>query len=311
MKTSLSDCLEEIYENMKHKNPQVKLETCRWLIRCLRETKVPPSKAESKAIAECATKLLGDTSEPVRTSSAEVMGTLMKILGERQMNPYMDGLDDIRKAKIKEFFDSAVVKAKDKPPPPPPPPAAKAPAKKVLGKKPAGAAGKAPAPAAKKEEAPAPSLPKPGSKLAAPKAAPGGLKLKKPAGSAPAAAPPPPTLPSPTEPEPPVASKLQFGGRGLTSRPLQSAPAPVQQAPPPVYVDPGLTAAEKAELEELRRERERLVKQANEQTSERIKLMHEINNLQLQVCDSHVMCSLLFADFARMPNLLRTIPAII
>ncbi|KAF8467638.1 armadillo-type protein [Kalaharituber pfeilii] len=292
MATSLTDCLEEILEFLKHKNPQVKLETLKWLIRCLKETKVPPTKSEQKSIAESCTKLLGDTSEPVRTSSCEAMGTLMKIIGERGMNPYMEGLDDIRKTKIKEFFESAVVKAKEKPAAPAAPKGAKKP---PAAAKPAAAA--APPPA-KKEDPPPSSAAAPRSgpgpsKLAGPKlAGPGTLRLqKKPppsatASAAPAALSPPspkraPAPPSPTEEAPP-APKLTFGGRGLTSRPLSAAQPPQPQHQHVHVVDPGLSAAEKAELEALRMEKEKWLRQANEAAAERTRLLQQVNDLQIQ-----------------------------
>ena len=120
--TSLTDCLEDISEMSKNKNPNVKLETIRFLVRCLSETKEFPSKPEQKQIAETSGKLLTESSAPIRDTAAEAMGTLMKIIGERQMTPYLDGLDEIRKTKIKEYFEQATVKAKEKPKPKPPVP---------------------------------------------------------------------------------------------------------------------------------------------------------------------------------------------
>lgn len=90
--TTLTECLEEILEFLKHKNPQVKQETLKFLIRCLRTTRDVPSKAEVKSIAEAATKLLTESSEVNRSGGAEILGTLMKIMGERAMNPYLEGL---------------------------------------------------------------------------------------------------------------------------------------------------------------------------------------------------------------------------
>jgi hypothetical protein len=40
------------------------------------------------------------------------MGALMKIVGERAMNPYLEPLEDLRKVKVKEAFEKAVVKCK-------------------------------------------------------------------------------------------------------------------------------------------------------------------------------------------------------
>ena len=159
--TNLSDCLEEILEFLKHKNPQVKQETVKFLVRCLRTTRDVPSKPEVKTIAEAGTKLLTDSSEINRAGGAEALGTLMKIMGERAMNPYLDGLDDIRKTKIKEYFETAQVKAKDRPkpivaPPKPAPGAGKKPAAKkpALGAKKPAAAAAAPPP----NEPPLPQL---------------------------------------------------------------------------------------------------------------------------------------------------------
>ena len=60
-------------------------------------------------------------------------------MGDRIMNAHLDGLDDIRKNRIKEYFESAEVKSKYKvkTAPPPKPAAAPAAGKKPMGKKPA------------------------------------------------------------------------------------------------------------------------------------------------------------------------------
>lgn len=298
--TSIAECIEEINEFLKHKNPQVKFETLRWLIRCLRETRICPTKPEQKTVAEACSKLLGDTSEPVRSSAAEAMGTLMKIIGERGMNPYLEGLDDIRKTKIKEFFELAVVKAKEKPPAPPA--AAKAPPKKgPLGKRPpAKASGGVPPPPKKEGTVP--------SKLAAPKpAAPGGLKLQKkpPGAAAPSAISPPSPKrapPSPVEDEPPTVPKMGFSGRGLTSRPL-AATQPQPQSQPGMKFDTGLSAADKAELEQLRNEKEQWLRGSTEEKAERTKLLQQINDLQMQVSIIHTITSEnVLTTCTRMPN---------
>ena len=102
---------------MKHKNPQVKTETLRFLVRCLRTTPFAPLKGETTIIGEGCTKLLSDTFEPVRNAAAEALGTLMKIVGERAMIQFLDGVDDIRKAKIRESFEKAEIKARQRPQP--------------------------------------------------------------------------------------------------------------------------------------------------------------------------------------------------
>lgn len=302
--TSLSDCLEETLEFLKHKNPQVKEGTMKFLIRCLKTTRDAPTKPEVASIAETAKKLLSESVEGLRSGGAEVLGTLMKIMGERAMGPHLEGLDDIRKTKIKEYFDTAEVKAKDKPKPTPAAaPRAAAPAtapRKVVAKKPATKKPPpAPSPYAQEALAPQPTARSiPGSKLGAPKtsglSAPGaGLKapmkrtLAGPGGAA------PPTLSSPRRPvsqapppeeEPPAPPRIGLGGRGLAGRPLAAkapalAPASQSTSPPP---NSGLTALERAELEELRLDKDRLLRQSDDLRQERSRLNSEVQELKNQ-----------------------------
>lgn len=299
--TSLSDCLEETLEFLKHKNPQVKEGTMKFLIRCLKTTRDAPSKPEVASISEAGKKLLSESSEVLRSGGAEVLGTVMKIMGERAMGPHLEGLDDIRKTKIKEYFETAQVKAKDKPKPPPAaaaPKAAAAPtARKVVTKKPAT---KKPAPAPSPYAQEAPLAPQatarsiPSSKLGAPKvsglAAPGGLKapqkraLTGPGGAA------PPSLSSPRRPvaqapppeeEAPPAPKVGLGGRGLAGRPL-GKPQPIAPIASPEPVASGLSTLEKAELEELRIDKDRLLRQCDDLRQERSRLNSEVQELKNQ-----------------------------
>ncbi|MCJ1442254.1 MAG: Microtubule-associated protein, microtubule dynamics during spindle orientation [Stictis urceolatum] len=282
--TSLSDCLEEILEFLKHKTPQVKQESLKFLIRCLKNTRTAPSMPETKSIADAGTKMMTDSVATTRDGGAEVMGTLMKIMGDKPMAPFLDSLDDIRKAKVKEFCDAAVVKAKNKPKPPPaakaapkgPPPAA---TRKVVKKAPASLGAKKSAPTAAPRPAsptvdptpsPAPksvSRPTPTSRLGGPSksgltAPSGGLRLQKklagPGGA------PTPNMASPARrtisstsisdtDAAPAQPKLGLG-RGLAGRSLAK---PTQtsthdSAPPAAALSSGLTAIERAELEELR-----------------------------------------------------------
>ena len=274
-------------ENTKHKNPNVKLETMRFLIRCLRTTRDVPSKPEQKQIADTSGRLLTDTSAPMRDCAAEAMGTLMKIIGERAMNPYMDGLDDIRKTKIKEFFETAQVKAKEKPKPVVPPPAAKAPPRKLGGKPGLKGPAKKAVPVEEAPPKPAARLAAPASKLGAKGALGASRLVKKPAagGAAPLVS-PKRALPKEYEEEEPApaAPPSRLGlGRGLAGRPLSKEPAAAAAAP--ARVDPQI-AADRAELEELRSEREKWERQIREDKAEKNKLLQEINDLQLQACCS-------------------------
>ncbi|KAK3312987.1 armadillo-type protein [Apodospora peruviana] len=301
--TNLTDCLEDIITFMAHKNPQVKEGTMRFLVRCLRTTRDVPEKQEIATIVEAAKKLLSEGSESLRSGGAEILGTIMKIIGERGMNPHLEGLDEIRKTKIREFYETAEVKAKEKPKPAPKPaPAARAPPKKVMGggkKAPVGMRKPAPAPiAAPPSPEPLPPQPSsraaPGSKLGMPK--PGGLGgLKAPqkrtlAGPGTASPRRPAPAPSPpVEDEPPSPSatrqapRIGLGRGGLAGRSLAKPMAPVQQMPPPSPTPTsGFTAIERAELEELRDANERLLKQIEDGRHDRSKLMSEIQELKNQ-----------------------------
>ncbi|KAF2460476.1 armadillo-type protein [Lineolata rhizophorae] len=321
MATSISDNLDEILGFLTHKNPQVKLESTRFLIRCLKTTKEAPDLPEAKSIAEAATKLLTDSQEVQRSAGAEVLGILWKIMGDRVMNAHLDGLDDIRKTKIKEYYESTEVKAKYKPKSAPAPKAAAGGTKRLGGppttKRPATSGVKKPAapPAAAppvEEPASAPLAPRPTSrpggvpKLGAKSglAKPGG-GLRPPAGRPPAVsspkrqtAPPPQPVEEPPQPAPvPAPSKMGLPGRGLAQRPLGKPQAAAgfgggeaggfgggAGAPNGgvVGAPSGLSAIERAELEELRAEVERMRRQTEELRSERSKLHSQVTELQNQ-----------------------------
>lgn len=297
--TNLTDCLEETLEFLKHKNPQVKEGTMKFLIRALRTTRDAPSKPEVALIAEAGKKLLSESSEVLRSGGAEVLGTVMKIMGERAMGPHLEGLDDIRKTKIKEFFDTAEVKAKDKPKPPPQaaPPKAAAPPPRKMVKKSTGVKKPAPPPSVYAQQAAPPLEPQPTarsipSKLGASKLATPGLKaplkrtLAGPGGAAPPNVASPRRLlaqaPPPVEEEAIPAPKLGLGGRGLAGRPL-GRPAPAQriESPEPV-IQSGLSALEKAELEELRLDKDRLLRQCDDLRQDRSRLNSEVQELRNQ-----------------------------
>ncbi|KAI1174213.1 armadillo-type protein [Nemania sp. FL0916] len=303
--TSLTDCLEDILAFLNHKNPQVKEGTMKFLVRCLRTTRNVPAKQEVTSIVDAAKKLLSESSEGLRSGGAEVLGTVMKIVGERAMNPHLEGLDDIRKTKIREFFEKAEVKAKDKPKPPPTP-AAKAPAagpKKAVGGLKKGPATKRTGPAAAAQPPSEPAAPT--SQPASKPAGPARLGMPKPGGAtglkapqrriaAPgvgsprrvAAAPPPPPPEEEEEPmptSPPPRPRIGLGRGGLAGRSLAkpgaATAAPVAASPPP---SSGLTAMERTELAELRTSNEQLMRQVDELRQEKSKLSSEIQELKNQ-----------------------------
>lgn len=128
LQSSLSEFIEDVSSFAVHKNPQVKCETFRFLVRCLKETKTAPSPAEVKTLSATQIKGMSDSFEPTRAAAMEGLGTLAKIVGERTLIKELESLDDIKKAKVKEFMDKAEVKCKggaSKPAAAAPPPAAR------------------------------------------------------------------------------------------------------------------------------------------------------------------------------------------
>ncbi|KAK6541290.1 Microtubule-associated protein, microtubule dynamics during spindle orientation, variant 2 [Orbilia ellipsospora] len=293
--TSLTDILEDTMELLKNKNPQVKLESLRFLIRSLRNTRIAPAKNEVKVISDNVTKLLADTLEATRTAAAEAMGTLMKIMGERAMNPFLDGLDDIRKSKIKEFFETAQVKAKDKPPAPSVAMSMATTAKQGVKKK---VAAKNPSSQIQPSRAGAPNTNRPSveetsspskrvssvTKPLAPKQQPSRLSKKTPL---------PPAIASPTRAaaqieenvphNPPVASKFGLGSRGgLTARTLQAPHSHSKPVEGLKSIDLQSSNIERAELERLRLEKETWLTETVGYRVEKEKLLQELSEIRLQ-----------------------------
>lgn len=116
------DILEDIRPLLESKNPQVKEGTLKFLNRCLSTSKSPPQSTQIKPLSESLANLLEDSFEGARNEAATGLGTLMKIVGERPLNPIMEPMAEVRKVKVKEAFEKATVRCKSgtttkKPPP--------------------------------------------------------------------------------------------------------------------------------------------------------------------------------------------------
>lgn len=305
MATGLADIQADVLEALKNKNPQIKENSTKFLARSLKTTREAPSIEQTKEIAEGCKKLLTESAAPLRDAGAEVLGVLWKIMGDRNMLAHLEGLDDIRKNKIKEFYDAAEVKTKWKPKAAPAPKAAAAPAgkKPALGKRPAAGTVKKPAPP--KAVSPplvddAPLQARPTSRPA-PKAGglrpPGGLKapgsglvkpgsgLKAPSSFASGAASPKRqgmVLDDP--PHAPTTPKAGLG-RGLAGRPL-AKPSAMSTSPPGASRSPpassALSSIERQELTDLRAEVEMIREQASNLRNEKLRLSSQVSELQVQ-----------------------------
>ena len=97
---------------MKSKNPQVKEGALKFLGRCLSTSPSPIQPPQVKPLADTLATLLEDGFEGARNEAAICLGILMKMVGERPLNALMDSLADVRKTKVREAFEKAVVKCK-------------------------------------------------------------------------------------------------------------------------------------------------------------------------------------------------------
>lgn len=110
--SGLSAVLDEAIAGMKLKTPQNKIAAANYVKRCLAATKVPPKSTEIDAIMEVGTKLLGESQEPIRQAATEMIGTLMKITGPRELNTFLESVQEARKTKIVLYSNTVEVKCK-------------------------------------------------------------------------------------------------------------------------------------------------------------------------------------------------------
>ncbi|WRT68653.1 uncharacterized protein IL334_005632 [Kwoniella shivajii] len=210
--TTLSDIVEDVLTSLKSKNPQVKEGTLKFLHRSLQTTTDAPGKEQVKPIAESLVALLGDSAEPVRTTAAECLGTLMKILGERAFNPYIEGVGELQMAKVKDAFGRAEIRYK-----------VGGPAKAAGGAKPSGAA--KPAPGTVKKAAP----PKPALSGSPPIKSSGKFNTNEfmdEFSAPPVKAPPARFAAPPSSPKPPSAPPIKRPPPSAAAGPSKPAPKP-------------------------------------------------------------------------------------
>ncbi|CAG9764905.1 unnamed protein product [Ceutorhynchus assimilis] len=113
--TNLDAILEDVLEALNNKNPTVKSEVSLFLARAF--TKTQPTTVNKKLLKALSTALIKNNNESdkgVRESSAEALGTLMKLVGEKSIAPFLVDLekDKLKMEKIREFYDKAVLTVK-------------------------------------------------------------------------------------------------------------------------------------------------------------------------------------------------------
>nr|NP_732105.2 mini spindles, isoform C [Drosophila melanogaster]Q9VEZ3.3 RecName: Full=Protein mini spindles [Drosophila melanogaster]AAF55269.3 mini spindles, isoform C [Drosophila melanogaster]AAY84896.1 LP04448p [Drosophila melanogaster] len=111
--TSLEAQQESIVESLSNKNPSVKSETALFIARAL--TRTQPTALNKKLLKLLTTSLVKTLNEPdptVRDSSAEALGTLIKLMGDKAVTPLLADVDPLKMAKIKECQEKAEIKIK-------------------------------------------------------------------------------------------------------------------------------------------------------------------------------------------------------
>lgn len=108
--TTLEALQEDLFEALNNKNPSIKAETASFLARAFARTQ--PALLNKKMIKAYSTALIKTLNEPdptVRDNAAEALGTLLKLLGEKAVGPYLVDVDALKMAKIKECEEKAEI----------------------------------------------------------------------------------------------------------------------------------------------------------------------------------------------------------
>lgn len=111
--TTLEALQEDLLEALNNKNPSIKAETASFLARAFARTQPAIlNKKLVKAFSTALIKTLNESDPTVRDSSAEALGTLLKLVGEKMVGPFLAEVDPLKMAKIKECSDKAVILVK-------------------------------------------------------------------------------------------------------------------------------------------------------------------------------------------------------
>ncbi|KAJ3596332.1 hypothetical protein NHX12_002741 [Muraenolepis orangiensis] len=104
--TTLQNLSEDILGVMDNKNPSIKQQASLFLARSFRHCKQATlSKSVLKPFCAALTKQVNDSAPEVRDAAFEALGTAMKVIGEKAVNPFLADLDKLKLDKIKECAD--------------------------------------------------------------------------------------------------------------------------------------------------------------------------------------------------------------
>ncbi|KAM3869850.1 cytoskeleton-associated protein 5 isoform 3-T3 [Diretmus argenteus] len=104
--TTLQNLSEDILSVMDNKNPSIKQQASLFLARAFRHcTQATLPKSMLKPFCAAFLKQVNDSAPEVRDAAFEALGTAMKVVGEKAVNPFLSDLDKIKLDKIKECAD--------------------------------------------------------------------------------------------------------------------------------------------------------------------------------------------------------------
>ncbi|XP_068168966.1 cytoskeleton-associated protein 5 isoform X2 [Antennarius striatus] len=104
--TTLQNLSEDILAVMDNKNPSIKQQASLFLARSFRHcTQATLPKSVLKPFCAALIKQVNDSAAEVRDAAFEALGTAMKVVGEKAVNPFLTDLDKIKLEKIKECAD--------------------------------------------------------------------------------------------------------------------------------------------------------------------------------------------------------------
>ncbi|KAJ2084393.1 hypothetical protein H4R24_000023 [Coemansia sp. RSA 988] len=115
----LSAIGDHYFTGATHKNPQVRAEAHRLLQRCFAVVPTRPGKGDVKRYADQLKLGLDDGDAGVREAAAECLGTLSKLVTAKVLEPFIEGVDNIKTEKINSYAEKATIKAKAAPKPKP------------------------------------------------------------------------------------------------------------------------------------------------------------------------------------------------
>ncbi|XP_078077167.1 cytoskeleton-associated protein 5 [Mustelus asterias] len=104
--TTLQNLSEDVLGVMENKNPSIKQQASLFLARSFRYcTPSTLPKSLLKPLCAALLKQINDSASEVRDAAFEALGTALKVVGERLMNPFLVDVDKLKLDKIKECSD--------------------------------------------------------------------------------------------------------------------------------------------------------------------------------------------------------------